>query len=378
MRQLALCLLASCAISTACSGAPARPDASGGPVVPEPPERSVFIRASFDDDPSDFIGRFLPKDLAPEGIDENAAMIGGRCGKFLDVKTVNASGTFEQTFNASRGVQGSLGVKPFGSVNAGHTSDTGLLVKYQLKRKMNVTAPDPDALAQCCASAPEQCSDRMIGEFWYGSGSVSQFAGRADEASGSGMYKTADASVSIKDGWAWSRVSTFEDAYFAFRVVAGPVKNTICQQRWWEEVPQSLDGMYFPATASVLAPESKAREEAMRNARRDVIRYLGERITETYKGSSSSLGGALEDTTLVEAAAQGLAERVKDRCWTPVTLRDTPEGPYTEIRVLAFLPEGELKRAQLAAVETMAETAQKQNKPAIATDLKGLAEQLKK
>lgn len=369
-------LLALVLTLAGCPSNPPKPEVPGSAIVPDPPEKSVFIRASFDDDPSEFIGRFLPDDLAQDRIDETAAKVGGRCGKFLSKKTVNASGTFEQTFNASNGVKGSLGVKPFGSISAGTSSDAGLLVKYAMTKKMLVTVSDADGLARCCESAPAECGTQMIGEFWFGTGTVSQFAGRESDISASVSKGKVDADFSYKDGWGWKRVSSFENAYFAFRTTAGPTKSRLCEGNWQSEVPQSLDGQYFVGVAAVLAPEPKAREEAMRNARREVVKYLGERLTETYSGESSTIGGALADSTLVTAAAEGLAERVKDRCWTQATSRSTPEGPFTELKVLAFFPAEQEKAAQAAAIQAMADTAAVQKK-ASAKPLANLAKKLK-
>lgn len=364
-----------------CGTNPPSPTESGGVVVPEPPEKSVFIRASFDEDPSDFLGRFLPEGTASEAIDETAARVSSRCAKYLSKKTMSASGTYEQTFNASRGVKGSLGVKPFGSISGSHGADAGLLVKYQMTKKMIVTVADADGFAQCCEAAPGECSSWMIGEFWYGTGTVSQFAGRQNEIGAEVSKGKVDAEISYKDGWAWKRVSTFENAYFAFRTAAGPAagsgRSGLCDSNWSRELPQSLDGQFFVGTAAVLAAEPKAREEAMRNARREVVKYLGETITEEYSGAHSSMDGAIADQTLVTAAAQGVAKRVKDRCWSDATVRSTPEGPYTEIRVLAFLPKSEVEPAQVEAVEAMADAAEKQKKPE-AAKLKALAAKMRR
>lgn len=351
-------------------------DGPAGPIRPEPPERSVFIRASFDQDPSDFLGRFLPDGIPAENIDETAARVSSRCGKFLTTKTMKASGSFEQTFNASDNVKGSLGVKPFGALNASTTGKAGLLVKYDMTEKMVVKVSDPDAFAQCCEAAPTECGALMIGEFWRGTGTVSQFAGRDNDAGIKGSKGKVDAELTYKDGWAWKRVSSFTDSYFAFRTAAGPEKSTLCQGAWTEEIPQSLDGKYFVGTASVLADEAKAREIALRNARRDVVKYLGEKLTETYSSESSAIEGAISDDTLVNAAAAGVADHVKDRCWSRPVVTSTPEGPHTEIKVLAFFPNGQVKPAEVAAVQTMQKEAVAQKKPAVAAKLQKVAQRL--
>lgn len=377
MRRTTLSLLPMLALFAACGSAEVKSIDAGGPVRPEAPERTVFIRASFDDDPSDLLGRFFPDSLDPQDLDENAAKVGSRCRKFLTTKKTKASGEFEQTFNASRGVKASLGIKPFGAVSGGQSGETGLLVKYAMTEKMTVTAADQDGLAQCCAAAPAECGRLMIGEFWRGTGTVFQFAGKETGVEATASKGKVDAEVSYKDGWKWKRVSSFTDAYFAFRTAAGPEKGRLCEDDWASAPPQSLDGQFFVGTAAVLAPEPKAREEAMRNARRAVVKYLGETLTETYSGESSTIGGAIADETLVTAAANGVAERVKDRCWSAPSVRSTPEGPFTEIKVLAFFPNAELKPAQVEVVEVMAAKATVQKKPQVASKLKALAAKLR-
>ena len=357
-----------------CASVPERPPEADGAVRLAPPDKSIFIRASFDQDPSDYLGRFLPAGIATEAIDETAARVSSRCGKYLKAKTVKASGSYEQTFNASSGVKGSLGVQPFGKASAGSTGEAGLLVKYTMTEKMLVTVADADGFARCCESAPGECGERMIGEFIRGTGSVSENAGVDTSAEAGGSYKKVDAELSYKDGFAWKRVSTFEDAYFAFRTVAGPQAGAaaggVCETAWAREVPQSLDGQYFVGAAGVLAPESKAREDAMRNARREVVKYIGEKIAESYEGRSSVIGGALADETLVKAAAEGVAKRVRARCWSDAVVQPTPEGPFTEIRVLAFLPAEEEAATQSEAVEAMAVQAEAEKKPEVARELR--------
>ena len=92
------------------SGGMVVPDASTSMVVPAS-NQSIFLRASFDDDPSPYIGHFLPDALAPGEIDENNA-VKTRCSEFITFKEVNASGTFDEVFNSSSKVGASLGVMP--------------------------------------------------------------------------------------------------------------------------------------------------------------------------------------------------------------------------------------------------------------------------
>ena len=330
-----------------------------GPMV-KPPDRSLFLRQSLDDDPSSYIGRFVDTAVGPDELDEAGARQ-SRCSKYISYKVVNASGSFTQSFNASDGAKGSIGVAGYGEASASSGSSAGVLIKYQLKKKMLGEIKDMDAYVACCEAAQGECTDRYVGEFLYGSGTVSQFAGYEDQFKADGGYQITTADFSFENGAAWKRVTTFENVYFAFKTHGATKGGGLCEagDPWARTVPQSLDGKFFVGVSPQAGSESKAREYAMRDARRQVIKYLGESIVEAHTNASSLVNDALKDDTYVEAAAAGVAQKVKDRCWSAPDVARMPAGPMTIMKVLAFFPEKELAAAQLAMVDAMAKAASK-------------------
>ncbi|MCC6899126.1 MAG: hypothetical protein IT377_09135 [Polyangiaceae bacterium] len=337
-----------------------------------PPQRSVYIRAGFDSDPSRLLGNFLRADLAPDEIDENRAAR-TTCSKFIKSTVIPAGGTYSHTLNASRDVRANLAVKPFFEGGGGTSDEAGIQVTYTLQKKMVHEITDPDGLAACCENTPDQCARIIIGEFWYGSGSVMEFAGAEKDAKAQAAYKIASGDFSFKDGWAWKKANEWQDQYFAFRTQEATLGGSgLCGRDYVNQLPQAPDGKFFVGVSPPSATESKARELALRDAQTQVIRYLGTAIGETYAATSTALDGILEDETLVAAGAKGIAAKVKDRCWRPIEEIPGPDRLKT-IKVLAFYPEAELKADQQAAIAAMQAEAERTGKKSAAGSLKGIA-----
>lgn len=353
MRRLAL----AAGLLTACS-TPQHPDSlpSRGLAV-APPDRSVFLRASFDDDPSGYVGRFLPDGLEPGEIDEvRAAQT--RCSQFVTTEVVNAGGSFDETFNSSSGVRASLGASGIASLGGGTSAEQGLRVKYQLARKMRARIADAAGFDRCCKAAPDQCASRILGEFLFGTGSIFQAAGSEADFAAEGQKGIVSADVEFKDQVAWKRLTEFQDVYFAFRTTAtrldaGTQPSAPDDCSWASRVPTSLDGQYFVGISPPAASEAAARDLAMRSAREQAVKFIGESLTTSSATSSSALDGVLEDQAVVQAAASGIARRVKDERWCPATTQDTPRGAMVSVKVLAFFPQAEQAAATQEVVQAV-------------------------
>ncbi len=353
-RLLPLALLA-----TACGGGPVKTDAHGvpsdTPVRLTPPAQSVFLRASFDADPSPYLGRFLPDGLAGEATDENQAAA-TRCSRYVKTEVVPASGSFDETLNSALGVSASLGFEqlpsgPGGAVEAAYGKGSALRVRYTLTAKMRAIVTDPDAFDQCCRAAPDQCSNRFLGEMLRGTGEVFQYAGNEAGAKAGGRNPLAgvEGGLEFKQGAAWKRVTRFEDVYFAFRTqaarLAAPAADAGGDCGWANAVPRSLDGEYFVGVSTPAASEAQARDLAARNAQVQAVRYLGEQVSASTKTKSHALQGYLEDEALVQTAAAGVTRRVRAEKWCPAERIDTPEGAHFTSKVLVFFPNAEIDAA---------------------------------
>ena len=339
-----------------CQSAPDKLPTKG--ITLPPPDSSVFLRASFDDDPSPFIGSFLPDHLGPAEIDENQAMK-TRCSGFISFKELKASGTYDEYYNSAAQAGVSVGVPGIasGGLSAGKTAT--VRVRYELTKKMRAEVKDQAGFDQCCNAAPDQCPDFILGEFFYGTGHLFQAVGSQAGFDGEGVTASGvTGGVDFKDEIAWRRQSNFEEVYFAFRKQR--VRNSQAASRqdpndcsWANALPTSLDGTYFVGVSSPALSEADARDMAMRNARTQVVRYLGEYITSASTTTSSAIEGYLQDEKVVSAVSEGLVSKVKDQRWCPAATTETPKGLMHTVKVLTYFPNTEKKAAAKEAVKTL-------------------------
>lgn len=352
--------------ATGCSGGNIdRPDQAQfqqGPNLAGPRD-GVYLRAAFDDDPSMFIGRFIADGVEGDQIDENRA-VQTQCSSFIKYREVRAAGTFDEYYNSSSSVDASLGMStavptaPGGDASVSNQRGTTFRVQYELNRRLVAYIDDHEGFTQCCETAIGGCSGYYIGEFWAGTGTLYQNTGRSTDVgvqgSGgpeiAGVGYQADGNLEVADGWVWRRGMTFDDLYFAFRVMDVEVGGCA----WIDRPPRSDDGHFFVGISPPAATQDMARTYAMRNARTQVVQYLGEAIA-TQSASRASLEGYLDDEVLVATAAEGIAARVKDDRYCPAETLETPTGVKYISRVLAFIPNEELDDAQREITEILAE-----------------------
>ncbi len=344
---------------------------SRGITVP-PPDQSIFLRASFDDDPSTYIGRFLPDQLSPSQIDENEAMA-TRCSAFITHKEIKASGTYDEYYNASTNLGLAVGSPGLGGGNLGVGDTSTVRVRYDLTRKMRAEIADQAGFDQCCAAAPDQCPDFIIGEFFFGTGHVFQAVGAQSDFDADGVSPTLMAEVDFKDEVVWKRQSNFDEVYFAFRKQrvrnasqAASADPDDCS--WANNVPSSLDGKFFVGVSSPATNEADARDLAMRNARAQVVRFLGEYITSASITNSSAVEGYLQDEKVITAVAEALVSRVKDQRWCPAETLETPKGLMFTTRVLAFFPEADKKEAAREALKVTSSSLKAEGRLDAATE----------
>ena len=298
----------------------------------------MFLRVGFDDDPSDMIGRFLPDGLGPGEIDESQGMQ-TRCSQFITYKEVRAGGTYQEYFNASRGLKASLGVSGIGGASGGFGDDASLRVKYTLHKKMRAVVDDAAALDRCCTAAPGQCTELFLGEFLYGTGLIYQAVGAQDDFEAGASGKGVSAEIEYQDQVAWKRMTSFEDVYFAFKTQRHVAADRgLCDEDWVSETPTSLDGTYFVGVSAPSPAEGLAREAAEDDGRRGVLRYLGQFLSSASAGLDSVLEGHLEDVRTRTAMTEGITSRVQAKCWD-VEKTGTAAGNRYVARVLVFLPK---------------------------------------
>jgi hypothetical protein len=352
------------------SGLTALVASTNGCGVPEPPPavavppsailqptRGIQLRAAFDDDPTIYVGRFIPEALPAQEIDETSA-VQTRCSEYYGYKVVNAFQEHDELVSTSRKVAGAIGIKPLAAIGVSGQNTGTVRVHYTLKKRMQVAPKDAGALARFFAAAPDQCSGKVIGEFLMGSGEVYEALGSKAQVEASGVVKPLTGEISFKDDVAWKQVNAFTDMYFAFLTTgAGAVQAVSSTDdgtcSWCDTVPASLDGTYFCGISPPATSETMARDLAMRNAREQVVKFLGEFLTAESETQSSLIQGYLKNTQITATAAAGVASQVKDQKWCKASATSTPEGDKLTSKVLAFFPNAEKKRSAAMTIEAM-------------------------
>jgi hypothetical protein len=324
-----------------------------------PQSASLYVRASFDGDGASLIGAFFPDDISDAQLDEsNAART--RCSQYIKPRKVSAGGNMTEVFGASSGVGGRFGVQGIAQLKGERSNTEALTIKYAATEKL-VADVDTTGLAECCRSEPDQCAKRYISQVLAGNGEVYAATERKDEAGleAEGTMKSIPITggAFYKDGVKWERKSDFQGQFFAFglaRSRVGELADRIGDdcQRWVSRPPTSVDGQYFVGVSSPAPSEKVARDDAMRAAREQVVKYLGEWLEQASQenrklgGALNAIEGEMTREENVTALSQGLTRLVKDQAWCgPETEAIPGKGDHKVMRVLVYFPNAERNRA---------------------------------
>lgn len=349
----AVLLAASCAATK-----PTTKDTGMGGIITLPIKPSVFVRAAFDADGTDLIGAFIPDDVEDTAIDETVAGR-TRCSRFITPVEVRAEGRVEDVFSSGTSIGGGVGVDGIAKIKGERKDSNALRIIYDATRKLQAKV-DEDGLYNCCQQMPDQCPKRYISSAIAGSGRIYVATEQSNEAgveaAGSLKGLPVVGDILYKDGLKWERKTNFPDQYFAFSIrrstPGGMARAEIpVDCSWRNRVPSSYDGIYFVGVSEPAASESLARRDAMEGAKRQVIQYLGEWMTdeakrnERFGGAFGGIGGEIDSEASFQRSSQGLAKFVKDRAWCDGEKVATPDGTLRVMNVLAYLPNAELKAA---------------------------------
>jgi hypothetical protein len=358
-------------VIVACGGnasapSPAAPTSSA--VQGVAPSRNIHLRAAFDDNPTIYVGRFVPGDVKGPELDENRAAQ-TVCSKHFKVNEVGASQELDELVYASSQASGAVGLAAAGAVGGarGDRQSGGVLrVHYKITKKFQVQA-EPEGLAACCSKNPGACTNLVVGEFLRGSGEIYATANEERNASGELGVPPVAAKASYSDTSQWRKVQSFQDTYFAFLPVATGDVNVDAKRQaaqaaeqseksceFCNKLPQSDMGLYFCGVSSPSPEEAAGRDNAMQNARTQVVRWLGERLETSSKSLSTTAKGLVTDERFTTAVAKGVASRVKDEKYCSEK-ENSPEH-RTVYRVLTFVPNDALVEAGQMAVDEVAAT----------------------
>lgn len=356
MNPLLLCAL----LLTACPKKANLDSLQAGPTMV--PSSNVYLRNSFDTDPSVYLGRFVPEDQGG-AVDETSAMQLG-CSRLITYRKVGGGNAMvDELFYASAAAAARVGVPILASTSAGGKSESIVRVKYTQTGKMVAEASDPVAFEACCKQAPDQCTSRYIGEFLEGTGNVYFATGRAAEGDAGATKGTLAGSVEVAYGMEWTRSITFtEPVYFGMKVTESRWSKTAVVARagcgdWTLQPPKSSQGLYFVGRSDPQDTERLAREMALVEARAQVVKWVGQEIqtgglrSETTAGQLQALASNLQEERFVEVASNGVASLVKDENWC-IENEETPDGLKYIASVLAFLPNEAKDQARATVLGT--------------------------
>lgn len=381
MRRMTGVLLAVVGVLGGCPSAGGEQLGSKTTVLSTKP--SIYLRVTPDGDASDIIGAFVPDNIPDAEVDETVA-VRTRCSKFITPKRVPATGEYSEVAAASSGAAGKVGVKNLAKVDLGGQSAEALLIRYKLIEKMQADV-DEDNLQRCCESAPDQCSKRYIAGALMADGNyyaATQF-GSGGDASLEALRVSElpiDANVVFDSEMKWERKVGFKRSYFAFNIrrglaggldKAGPVADD-CS--WTKKIPTDLDGMYFVGVSNPMLTEKEARTDALRDAKEQVIRYLGEWLAEGSMTATKTVGNTadlqtlMDDTKVKESLSGGIARSVKDRNWCGPEEQASPSGMRQVMKVLAYFPNTERDAASKLALQTIIQRQKEAGRDTAALD----------
>lgn len=358
MRASSLLIVPALLAFVACAPKTKAPEGVGPTIVPP---QNLFLRNAFDTDPTRFLGRFVPGDEL--AVDESSAMQ-LTCSQHIEYTKIPGGGViYDEVFNASAEAAARVGVPLVASASVGGSSSQIVRVRYELTDKLVGDIKDPAAFEACCKRAPDQCTDRFIGEFIAGKGSVFYSSSRGAGGKGSGTTPAgASGGADFRWGVEWQRSIEFPNpVYFAFKTtrnqwtgegIAGGCGD------WTTTIPRSSQGRYFVGVSRPMATESDARDGALVNGRQQVVRYIAEGIqtgslsVSVTEGLSNALQTRVDDARVVETASSGVARLVGDEAWC-VEPQATPGGNQYVARALLFLPRAQ-EEAAIAALAAAA------------------------
>jgi hypothetical protein len=239
---------------------------------------SVWLRNTYDTDPSIYVGRFVPPGVTE--LDESNAMVLA-CSKHITARFIDGGGVdYTEDLHVSTQVAVKIGMPVVASGSAGYQHSRTAQARYKLTGKMVAEIADPDAFAACCKAQPDQCTDRFIGEFIQGTGSLYHNAARDIDLEGKGTNPTSGVSGEggISRSAEWERAAEFANpVYFAFKVNPTPYTQAAVDTcpSWVDSPPASDGGIYVVGSADNLRSESAARDSAIRDAGGQATRTVG-------------------------------------------------------------------------------------------------------
>lgn len=269
------------------------------------PMSNVHLRNSFDTDPSIYLGRFVPRDATE--LDEGTAMP-LTCSQFVKYRFIDGGGVkVTEAMSVNSQMAARIGVPAVADGNASASRSREVRVEYVLTGKMVAEIGDPAAFEQCCAANPNQCTDRFIGEFLQGTGTVYREDSNAVALAGQGTNPSngINGSGGASREKSWTQAIEFANpVYFAFKVTQTPNtrKSSSCGA-WVDTPPVEAGYVYFVGSSREMRSEQTARSRALWNAR---FKAYGSVATPVQAGATEQDSAAAMQDQRAQQWALGL------------------------------------------------------------------------
>jgi hypothetical protein len=295
---------------------------------------SLWLRNTYDTDPSVYVGRFIPAGVTD--LDESNTMVLA-CSKYITSRFIDGGGVeYSEQMQVSTDVALKIGLPVVASGSAGYESSRTARAQYKMTGKLVAEITDPEGFAACCKAQPDQCTDRFIGEFIQGTGSLHHDASRSIELEGKGTNPTNGLSGEggVSRTAEWERAADFPSpVYFAFKVNPTPYTQGLVDTcpSWVNEPPTAEGGVYVVGSAEQVKSETNARSAALNNA-----------------GSMA-------------ARAVGVGVAVRPESWCVTASKNKRGKARYNARVLGFVSDADIaaarEQARLAAEQRQAQQA---------------------
>jgi hypothetical protein len=230
---------------------------------------SIWLRNTYDTDPSIYVGRFVPPGVTD--LDESNTMVLA-CSKHITARFIDGGGVdYSEDMYVNTQLALRLGMPVVASGSAGCEASRTAQARYKLTGKMVAEIADPEAFAACCKAQPDQCTDRFIGEFIQGTGSLHHGAERNFDLEGQGTNPSTGLSGEggVSRSAEWNRAAEFPNpVYFAFKVNPTPYTQGAVDTcpSWVDNPPVGEGGVYVVGSIDNQRNESSARDGALRDA----------------------------------------------------------------------------------------------------------------
>lgn len=351
MKKLAL-LLALVPLAAAAGGRKAPPPVTpSGPTLV--PQSGLFLRNAFDTDPTEYIGAFV---TTSDGVPDETAAAKLSCSNFVSWKEVDAGGVkTTDLFTASAGTAFKLGVPPLVGVEGGADRSATLLVQYTATRKWQAVVDDPGGFATCCATYPDQCRGRYVGEFLGGTGRIyaevqSGAAGRGG-AAGNGVA----GELMAYGGRQWAYAAEFpNEVAFAFKLKDAPVSTgasfvePICASDWMSTVPNDPRGHWERAVSDVMPDVAGAQQSAWDRAAVQMAKWCGVEVSAASGGARRDVGDGGSTTSRMaggsewSVAGQAVVSRMRLVC-SETEAAEAARGAQHRFTGLYLLPRDQVE-----------------------------------